>query len=82
MVSLRTAPIANDAVHVVYRILRANQLQHWWSKMIEQVASGLITSCRGRSNPRCVKRRTKQHLPRQGNEPLNKCYNWKIEIVK
>ncbi|WP_281413709.1 transposase [Methylomonas paludis] len=59
-----------------------NQFQDWWSKMIEQVASGLITSCRGRSNPRCVKRRTKQHLPRQRNEALNQCYNWKIEIVK
>jgi len=42
----------------------------------------MLTSLKGRSNPRRVKRRTKGFLPRKGDEPLNIRQNWKPEIVK
>jgi hypothetical protein len=50
--------------------------------LVEAVANGRLTSPRGRSNPRVVKRRTKQHLPRKGTEPLNLQHNWAPEIIK
>jgi hypothetical protein len=50
--------------------------------LIKEAASGMLTSPRGRSNPRVVKRRTKQHPPRKGNEILNIRQDWTPRIVK
>jgi len=52
------------------------------AKIVEASARGLHTSPRGRSSPRVVKRRTKPHAPRKGNEPLNQRYSWTPEIIK
>jgi hypothetical protein len=50
--------------------------------LVEHLAAGLLTSPRGRSNPRHIKRRTKHYLPRKGNEVPNKRYDWSVVIVK
>jgi hypothetical protein len=50
--------------------------------LIKEAASGMLTSPSGCSNPRVVKRRTKQHLTRKGNEILNIRQNWTPMIVK
>jgi len=50
--------------------------------LIKAAASGILSSKKGRSNPRVVKRRTKQYLPRKGDEILNTCQDWTPEIVK
>ncbi|WP_350283774.1 hypothetical protein [Nitrosomonas sp.] len=58
------------------------QFQKWWQKLLEATASGTLTSPRGRSNPRLVKRRTKQYLPRKGGELLNLRHDWSPVVVK
>jgi hypothetical protein len=50
--------------------------------LIKDAANGILSSKKGRSNPRVVKRRTKQYLPRKGNEILNIRQDWKPRIVK
>ena len=54
----------------------------WWLALIKEAASSILTSPRGRSNPRVVKRRTKQHPPWKGNEILNVRQDWTPRIVK
>jgi hypothetical protein len=50
--------------------------------LVKEAASGILTSPRGRFNPREVKRRTKQYLPRKGDEILNIRQDWAPEVVK
>jgi hypothetical protein len=54
----------------------------WWSVLIKEAASGTLISLRGRSNPRVVKRRTKQYPPRKGYEILNIRQDWTPSVVK
>ena len=54
----------------------------WWLALIKAAASGRLTSPKGRSNPRVVKRRTKQHPPRKGDEIMNIRQDWTPVIVK
>ena len=56
--------------------------QKWWLALIKAAASGRLTSHKGRSNPRVVKRRTKQHPPRKGDEIMNIRQDWTPVIVK
>ena len=58
------------------------QFQKWWSALIKEAATGGLASPRGRSNPRVVKRRTKQYPPCKGNEVLNIRQNWTVAVIK
>jgi hypothetical protein len=58
------------------------RFQKWWAALIEEIADGILTSPRGRSNPRVVKRRTKKFLPRKGDEILNIEQDWTPSIIK
>ncbi|MDP2110857.1 MAG: hypothetical protein Q8N48_16355 [Thiobacillus sp.] len=50
--------------------------------LIEAAASGRLTSPKGRPNPRVVKRRTKLHPLRKGDEIMNIRQDWTPVIVK
>jgi hypothetical protein len=50
--------------------------------LVKAAACGRLTSPKGRSNPRVIKRRTKQHPPRKGHDVMNVQQDWTPVIVK
>lgn len=62
--------------------LPPEQFQKWWHELLKSAAAGTLTSPRRRSNPRLVKRRTRQYPPRKGGEPLNLRHDWTLEALK